>query len=71
MNPLDPWVALTEILLLLLLAFGVGYLVAYGQYRKPILAKQEQINKLTLLLNGPGQGSQETGQAEEIVPEPD
>ncbi len=46
MNPLNPWVALTEILLLLGLAFGLGWFIAYSQYRKRTQARIEAIHKL-------------------------
>ncbi len=45
MNPLNPWVALTEILILLGLAFGLGWGIAWVQYRKQIDAQQQAIQK--------------------------
>ena len=45
MNPLNPWVALIEILMLLGLAFGLGWGIAWLQYRKPISRQQQAIRK--------------------------
>lgn len=45
MNPLNPWVALIEMLILLGLAFGVGWGIAWLQYRKPIDLQQQTIRK--------------------------
>ena len=46
MNPLNPWVALTEIGILLALAFGGGWLVAMLQYQNPIKATRQRIEDL-------------------------
>lgn len=46
MNPLNPWVALIEILLLLGLAFGLGRCIAFLQYRRQIQAQQRAIQQL-------------------------
>ena len=46
MNPLNPWVALTEICLLLALAFGAGWLVAMLRYQKPIDTTKQRIENL-------------------------
>ena len=43
MNPLNPWVALIEMLVLLGLAFGLGRGVAWLQYRRSIAAQQRAI----------------------------
>jgi len=43
MNPLNPWVALTEILLLLGGAFGLGWGIAYGQYHQRIKKTKQAI----------------------------
>jgi hypothetical protein len=45
MNPLNPWVALTEILILLALAFGAGYRVGRWQYRDSIRGLDERIRQ--------------------------
>ncbi len=45
MNPLNPWVALTEILILLALAFGLGYGVGYWPFRKPLLSLDDRIRQ--------------------------
>lgn len=50
MNPLNPWVALTEMLILLAVAFGVGYGVGYWQYRDPLLKLDERIRQARLEL---------------------
>jgi len=46
MNPLNPWVALIEILLLLGAAFGLGRGVAWLQYRKGIQAQKRAIQNV-------------------------
>ena len=46
MNSLNPWVALTEILLLLGAAFGIGWGIAWLQYRRRIRAQQRSIRAL-------------------------
>ncbi len=46
MNPLNPLVALTEILLLLGIAFGLGWFIAHSQYHQRIKAQIEAIHKL-------------------------
>ncbi|MFD2934977.1 hypothetical protein [Spirosoma flavum] len=46
MNPLNPWVALIEILLLLGMAFGLGWGIARVQYRHRIQAQTQAIQKL-------------------------
>ena len=43
MNPLNPWVALIEMLTLLGIAFGLGWSIAWVQYRKPIEKQQQAI----------------------------
>ena len=45
MNPLNPWVALTEILILLALAFGVGYGLGYWQYRDALRNLDKRIRQ--------------------------
>ncbi|QJW91619.1 hypothetical protein HNV11_20660 [Spirosoma taeanense] len=50
MNSLSPWVALTEMLLLLSLAFLMGRTIAWFQYRRQIQAKQQAIRELQALL---------------------
>lgn len=45
MNPLNPWVALIEMLMLLGLAFGIGYGIAWIQYRKQINGQQQAIRQ--------------------------
>ncbi len=45
MNPLNPWVALTEMLILLALAFGAGYGLGYWQFRDPLRALDERIRQ--------------------------
>ncbi|WP_158500573.1 hypothetical protein [Spirosoma radiotolerans] len=45
MNPLNPWVALAEMLILLGMAFGLGWGIAWAQYRKPIERQQQAIRK--------------------------
>ncbi|GAB3804930.1 hypothetical protein GCM10028819_37250 [Spirosoma humi] len=45
MNPLNPWVALLEMLILLGLAFGLGWGIAWLQYRKPIDRQQQAIRQ--------------------------
>lgn len=50
MNPLNPWVALIEMLILLGLAFGVGRGIAWVQYRQQIRAQQQAIRKLQAVL---------------------
>lgn len=51
MNPLNPWVALVEILLLLGVAFGLGRGIAWLQYRKQLDAQKQAIRKLQKKLN--------------------
>lgn len=46
MNPLNPWVALIEMLVLLGLAFSLGRGIAWLQYRRPIEGQQQAIRKL-------------------------
>jgi hypothetical protein len=46
MNPLNPWVALIEILFLLGAAFTLGWGIAYLRYRKPIQTQQQAIDQL-------------------------
>ncbi|GEM_PF-5558083 len=46
MNPLNPWVALFEILFLLGAAFTLGWGIAYLRYRKPIHTQQQAIDQL-------------------------
>ncbi|GAB3726514.1 hypothetical protein [Spirosoma lituiforme] len=43
MNPLNPWVALIEMLVLLGLAFGLGRGIAWLQYHRQIQAQQQAI----------------------------
>jgi len=50
MNPLNPWVALTEILILLALAFGAGYYVGYWKYRDPLRVLDDRIRQARLEL---------------------
>ncbi|GAB3769536.1 hypothetical protein GCM10028818_05740 [Spirosoma horti] len=45
MNPLNPWVALIEMLLLLGIAFSIGYSIAWIQYRKQINGQQQAIRQ--------------------------
>ncbi len=47
MNPLNPWVALVEILFLLGAAFTLGWGIAYLRYRRPIQTQQQAIDQLT------------------------
>lgn len=47
MNPLNPWVALFEMLFLLGAAFVLGWGIAYLRYRKPIQTQQQAIDQLT------------------------
>jgi len=47
MNPLNPWVALFEMLFLLGAAFALGWGIAYLRYRKPIQTQQQAIDQLT------------------------
>ena len=54
MNPLNPWVALTEICLLLALAFGAGWLVAMLRYQKPIDTTKQRIENLQKALRQQG-----------------
>lgn len=46
MNPLNLWVALIEMLILLGMAFGLGWVIAWVQYRKPIAVQQQAIREL-------------------------
>jgi hypothetical protein len=46
MNPLNPWVALFEMLFLLGAAFALGWGIAYLRYRKPIQTQQQAIDQL-------------------------
>lgn len=46
MNPLNPWVALLEILFLLGAAFTLGWGIAYLRYRKPMHTQQQAIDQL-------------------------
>lgn len=46
MNPLNPWVALTEMLLLLGMAFALGWGIAYAQYRQRIHIQKRAIRDL-------------------------
>ena len=46
MNPLNPWVALFEMLFLLSAAFVLGWGIAYLRYRKPIQTQQQAIEQL-------------------------
>ncbi|GAB3027394.1 hypothetical protein [Spirosoma pulveris] len=71
MNPLNPWVALTEILLLLTVAFFIGYLVAYGQYRRSIQSRKLLIAQLQGKLISPNQTESKLDEVEEIIPEED
>ena len=43
MNPINPWVALIEMLVLLGLAFGLGRGIAWLQYHRQIQAQQQAI----------------------------
>ncbi len=47
MNPLNPWIALLEMLFLLGAAFALGWGIAYLRYRKPIQTQQQAIDQLT------------------------
>lgn len=47
MNPLNPWIALFEMLFLLGAAFALGWGIAYLRYRKPIQTQQQAIDQLT------------------------
>ncbi|MCX6218242.1 hypothetical protein [Spirosoma sp.] len=69
MNPLNPWVAFAEILLLLVAAFLLGYVVAYGQYNKQIRTRKSLIRQLKTKLNLPDQTQSKSDQVEEIIPE--
>lgn len=71
MNPLNPWVALTEMLLLLAAAFFLGYVIAYSQYNKQIRAKKLLIRQLQEKLNVPEKTQPKPDQVEEIIPETD
>lgn len=71
MNPLNPWVALTEMLLLLAAAFFIGYLVAYGQYRRPIRSRKLLIAQLQGKLVSPNQTESRPEEVEDIIPEED
>ncbi|SOD90109.1 hypothetical protein [Spirosoma fluviale] len=71
MNPLNPWVALTEMLFLLAAAFFIGHLVAYGQYRSPIRSRKLLIAQLQRKLISPNQTESKPDQVEEIIPEED
>lgn len=51
MNPLNPWVALTEIILLLAGAVGLGWSVAWLQYRRRVRRQQEAIQQAEKSLN--------------------
>ncbi|WP_143436423.1 LapA family protein [Hymenobacter crusticola] len=46
MNPLDPYVAITEIAVLLLASFGLGYGWAYWQNRRRIRHLQQHIKQV-------------------------
>lgn len=50
MNPLNPWVALTEMLILLAIAFGLGYGVGYWPFREPLLSLDDRIRQAKLEL---------------------
>jgi len=69
MNPLNPWVAFTEILLLLVAAFFLGYVVAYGQYNKQIRTRKSLISQLQTKLNLPDKTQSKSDLVEEIIPE--
>jgi len=49
MNPLNPWVALFEMLFLLGAAFALGWGIAYLRYRKPIQTQRQAIDQLQQL----------------------
>lgn len=50
MNPLNPWVALTEMLILLAIAFGAGYGLGYWQYRESLRGLDERIRQARMEL---------------------
>lgn len=52
MNPLNPWVALFEMLFLLGAAFALGWGIAYLRYRKPIQTQQQAIDQLNRKTSG-------------------
>lgn len=52
MNPLNPWVALFEMLFLLGAAFTLGWGIAYLRYRKPMHTQQQAIEQLQQKTSG-------------------